>query len=330
VLERVARKLGEKLNEPMILLSDIFARQFSAIAAQRLRRAAQIVVLYRNLGYDRRLIRDVIERLGRGFTKMARNKPLYLLFGAAMFTWDQNKVTEEELESAAEEITYMRHDSGGSQSVTGSHLDAWEKVIDKAHLTAWRKPVPNSYLYEYKVYGSYDDLPARAFYTAQVDLEFRKKWDKLVISLDVVDQEKESDTELVQWIMHFPYPMYSREYLYVRRCKIDTEKKLMIIINRSVDHPSYPVDKNYVRVDTYMSKMVIRPHTSFDENGFDYVLSYFDDPKSSFPSLAYNWMASTGVPDFVDKVHTAAMHLHERRNRYLAGEEEHVKEGLVM
>jgi hypothetical protein len=265
----------------------------------------------------------VLERLENGFKRLSlrQSSPLYLLCGATLFTWEQNKISEDELEAVADEVTYIRRDSSG-QSVTGNRLDDWEKIIDKAHLTAWRKPVLNSYLYEYKVYGTYDDLPARAFFNAQVDLEFRKQWDKLVISLDVVDREKETESEVVQWITHFPYPMYSREYLYVRRSKVDADKKVMVIINRSVDHPAYPVDKKYVRVDTYVSKMVIKPHTSFDENGFDYVLTYFDDPKSSFPSVAYNWMANTGVPDFVDKVHKAALFLHERRKKYLGAEDE--------
>jgi len=30
------------------------------------------------------------------------------------------------------------------------------------------------------------------------------------------------------------------------------------------------------------------------QNGFDYVLTYYDDPKAAFPSFAYNWMATTG------------------------------------
>jgi len=32
----------------------------------------------------------------------------------------------------------------------------------------------------------------------------------------------------------------------------------------------------------------------FVQNGFDYVLTYYDDPKAAFPSFAYNWMATTG------------------------------------
>jgi len=37
-----------------------------------------------------------------------------------------------------------------------------------------------------------------------VDLEFRKHWDKLVITLDVVDKDEDSGTEVVHWVMHYP------------------------------------------------------------------------------------------------------------------------------
>ena len=42
----------------------------------------------------------------------------------------------------------------------------------------------------------------------QVDLEFRKQWDKLVISLDVVDEDAESGAEVIHWVSHFPVCSY--------------------------------------------------------------------------------------------------------------------------
>ena len=38
----------------------------------------------------------------------------------------------------------------------------------------------------------------------QVDLEFRKQWDKLVIDLDVVDEDDESGAQVIHWVTHFP------------------------------------------------------------------------------------------------------------------------------
>ena len=113
--------------------------------------------------------------------------------------------------------------------------------------------------------------------------------------------------------MHYPYPMYCREYCYVRRAIIDRSKNLMILVSKSTTHPSCDSrPSNCVRVTDYDSRLVIRPHRGPRDNGFDYLLTYFDDPQSSFPSAAYAWMAYSGVPDFVDKLHAAAILLHQR------------------
>ena len=47
--------------------------------------------------------------------------------------------------------------------------------------------------------------------------------------------------------------------------QIDHDRRLMIIVNRSIEHPQVPTTEQYVRVETYSSEMVIRPHSSFDE-----------------------------------------------------------------
>lgn len=315
-LSELISQLRSAVNNKFLLLVALFGNQFNAIAAQRIRRALQILNLYNNLGYDRTMVKNIVERMGAALPKKLRSEPFGILLGAAFFTWEKERISDDELTKVSDEIAHiqrMNRSQNTSVVDSESYLTEWEKIIDKGYLMLWRKPIPNSYLYEYKVYGTFHDLPARAFFAVQVDLEFRRQWDKLVISLDVIDREDESGSEVVHWIMHYPYPMYSREYIYVRKYKVDYEKKLMVIVNRSIDHPSRPVNSKYVRVNTYLSNMVIKPHTSFDENGFDYVLTYYDDPKAAFPSVAYNWMANTGVPDFVEKLHTAAQLLHERK-----------------
>lgn len=109
--------------------------------------------------------------------------------------------------------------------------------------------------------------------------------------------------------------MYSREYCLVRRAVVDFEEKAMVLVSRAVEHPSCPPSDEYVRVTDYKSEMVICPHHSFNENGFDFVLTYFDDPKAAFPGPAYNWMAASGVPEFVETLHKAALRLKNSRNR---------------
>jgi len=195
----------------------------------------------------------------------------------------------------------------------------WDLIVDRPHFQVWRRPdvragAERESLWMYKVVGSFYDLPATAFFATQLNLDYRKKWDKLVIDLDVVDADQNTGSEVVRWVTHFPYPMYPREYVYVRRACVDTCRRIMVLVSKAVIHPKCPLNDSLVRVDNYESNMVIRPHKDFDEDGFDYVLTYFDDPRSPFPGFAYNWMAKSGVPDFVNKVYHAAKQLHLSNN----------------
>ena len=107
--------------------------------------------------------------------------------------------------------------------------------------------------------------------------------------------------------------MYSREYCYIRRAIVCNKENLIVLISKSCDHPKCKEqsDRRSVRVLDYESQMVIRPHSTFDENGFDYLLTYFDDPRAYVPLTAYNWIASSGLPGFVESLHKAALELNE-------------------
>ena len=64
---------------------------------------------------------------------------------------------------------------------------------------------------------------------------------------------------------------------------------------RSIDHPDYPVGRKYTRVNQYFSEMVIKPDSFIDEPGFDYELTYLDNPQISLPSSVVNWVTTTGM-----------------------------------
>ncbi|XP_022080768.1 stAR-related lipid transfer protein 7, mitochondrial-like isoform X3 [Acanthaster planci] len=182
----------------------------------------------------------------------------------------------------------------------------WDIIFKHNHLKVWRRPLNNTYLYEYKAYGCYMDISAKSFFQVQLDLEYRQVWDKYAIKLDVVDRDNETGSEVIHWVTHYPFPMYSRDYVFARRYKIDHANNVMTVVSKAVDHPKVPASKNHVRVSSYFSQMVIRPHRSFEENGFDYILTYHDDPQTSFPSSCVNWMTESGMPDFLEKLHQAA------------------------
>uniref|UniRef100_A0A673NFL0 StAR-related lipid transfer protein 7, mitochondrial n=1 Tax=Sinocyclocheilus rhinocerous TaxID=307959 RepID=A0A673NFL0_9TELE len=270
-------------------LLSIFANHCSFVTGQRLRRALQIGELYSNLKHA------------------PTGKLLAALAG--VFMWEDEKIGDDELKRCAWELQAL--ESVRSQNVnpkTAVYVDpGWELVMEKKNFRVWRRPIQGSHLFEYRVFGSYTDVTPRQFFNVQLDTEYRKKWDALVIKLEVVDRDVNTGTEVIHWATHFPYPMYSRDYVYVRRYHVDVENNLMILVSRAIKHPSVPEIQEFVRVHSYQSKMVIRPHRSFDENGFDYLLTYSDDPQTVFPRYCVSWMVSSGMPDFLEKLHTAAL-----------------------
>lgn len=255
----------------------------------------------------------MVARFGRRLMALhqARSR-LGFMLGAVLFSWDRERIIEEDMDAVIDDMDHIEHLKDPDQTYQ-HYMDQWEVIIDEDHLKLWRKPLPHcNYLYEYKVYGTFYDIPSTAFFMVQVDCEYRKKWDKLVIDLEVVDSDENSGCEVVHWVTHYPFPMYSRDYVFKRRVKIDYKRSVMVLVARAVEHHDGPVSDKYVRVTQYMSQMVIRPHRGFDDNGFDYTLTYCDDPQAPFPAPAYSWMARKGLPDFVEKLHVAAKQYKEK------------------
>ncbi|XP_005091818.1 stAR-related lipid transfer protein 7, mitochondrial isoform X2 [Aplysia californica] len=215
---------------------------------------------------------------------------------------------------AVHKLVEWSHKKQEKEAEACTEMSEWEQVVDRAHFMVWRRFVPETQLYQYRVYGHFTDIPSRAFYNTQVDLAYWKDWDKNTLDVRVVEKDKESTSEVVHWVYKFPYPMYPRDYVYVRRYTLDQESNTMVITAKATQHPSCPEDSSCVRVATYTSQMVIKPYTTFDENGFEYVMTYCDDPQTNFPTVCYNWMASTGVHEFLEKVHRAARKKHEKSN----------------
>lgn len=290
-------------------LVSIFANHCSFVTGQRLRRAFQIGELYSNL-YSERTRWTLVGNIWRRLQSKGAPTRKLLAALAGVFMWEDEKIRDEELRRCAWELQALeavKSQTPAPEKFAGQVDAAWEVVIEKKTFKVWRRPIEGSHLFEYRVFGTYTDITPRQFFNVQLDTEYRKKWDALVIKLEVVDRDANTGSEVVHWATHFPYPMYSRDYVYVRRYNVDVENNLMVLVSRAVEHPSLPETQDFVRVHSYQSRMVIRPHRSFDENGFDYLLTYSDDPQTVFPRYCVSWMVSSGMPDFLEKLHTAAL-----------------------
>jgi len=91
------RPLFGRFNARLTVLSSLFARQCHAIAAQRVRRAAQIFVFYGNLGYDRRSLQTVVSRVGTALLRRIADRPRHLLWGLTLFAFEKETISDEEI-----------------------------------------------------------------------------------------------------------------------------------------------------------------------------------------------------------------------------------------
>lgn len=303
-----------------------------------------------------------------------------------LFTWEEYKLTDDDIKHEVNEMmnlfdVYPEKESAqeaakSPHKVTIDFESArfidnqeWKLIYDKKDLMIWRRGInldnddddsgetkakeqkPNYDLFEYKVLGRFNDITPLEFYQTQIDLEYRKEWDYLAVSLDVISKDPNTNTELVQWIMKFPYPLNPREYIYIRRYCIDPEAKILILVSKSVPKvkidPSlmdlaespdpteneqqskmvdYFLDKQndnrYVRVTKYESNIIVFPHDDFNKPGLYYVIQYYDINKAKIPKIAYKWMATSGLPDYLEKVHKAALKLKEKNESRNVNEEE--------
>ncbi|VDM07337.1 unnamed protein product [Wuchereria bancrofti] len=231
-------------------------------------------------------------------------RPQFLIaVTAAGFSFQQNGISDELIMAEA-------------KTNTNNDFEDWEVVRNEGNSKVLRRLHAGTGLYEFRCSGSYDDITASDFVDAQMDLAFRKKWDPNVEKLELVRKDDNTDSELIHWVAKFPYPMYPREYVFVRRRYIDEKDHCIVIANCAVADSANIIprcEKKYVRVETYRSIMVVRAHKTFDCKGFDYVLSYYDNPESNIPKYAYNWLVNYGGPYYLRQVHDAAKKLEQQR-----------------
>ncbi|VDM38404.1 unnamed protein product [Toxocara canis] len=232
-----------------------------------------------------------------------RWRPPLLVAISAGFSFQEKAIPDEVIR--AEKALRISDDQSGE----------WEVMVEQDDLRVVRRALDSSGLYEYRCSGTYRDITARDFVDAQVDLDYRQKWDTNVLKLELLYSDEKADSQVIRWIAKFPYPMYPREYIFMRRRYVDENEQSVVIASSALDHKLFPVSREYVRVQTYRSVMVVRAHTCFDEKGLDFVLTYYDNPESNMPSYAYNWVVNRAGPHFLLQVHAAARELERMRSQ---------------
>lgn len=114
----------------------------------------------------------------------------------------------------------------------------------------------------------------------------------------------------------------NRDYVFNRRYIVDRNRKVIVIANKSIQHPCCPPKPNNQRVHDYWSFMVIKPTSNnFRKPGLEYVLTYYDNPGVVLPPTITSWVAQKQMPDFLNKLYMATVEFAQTKKQH---EEEEV------
>jgi len=225
-------------------------------------------------------------------------RSIFLALSSVGFTFQSAGVSDEEFTSQS-----------SLESLNKRGLsDGWEHVYNGSNITVLRRKLKDQDLYEYRCFGSYDDISPNDFIDAQFDNVFRTSWDDNISVLEIVEEDQNTKSEVIEWVSKFPYPMYPRLYVFVRRKIIDEEERKITVICSALDQTAYKSKRNgsNVRITEYKSKLTVWAHKNFDDDGLRYLLTYHEDPKSSIPHFAYNYIVNRSGPSFMERVHQAS------------------------
>ncbi|KAF9312469.1 hypothetical protein BG003_006259 [Podila horticola] len=180
------------------------------------------------------------------------------------------------------------------------NVTGWDLFSEVPNFKVYRRAVPNSALKEYKVLGTYNDLPTRYLLRAYTDLDFRKSWDKNMIDWKALENHR------LHFTAKFPWPLSPRDYVYELRVQ-EFQGGVVCVNGKSVNDESMPERSGTVRVDEFRQDVVIQPTP--DGNGCNIWFGYYDNPKGNIPTSIINWAARSGVPAFLSSLREAGHNL---------------------
>ncbi|KAG5877918.1 hypothetical protein JTB14_020957 [Gonioctena quinquepunctata] len=286
----------------------VWAYHCECVVAQRLRRCHQMFYLY-SKWWEERALKELIKKMRQSFAKKGKEFALGAV-GISAYNWEENRISDIEIKSHANEFDYVMKlkenticlscdptsrtnintnicKCGTTGKLSTKTYDEWQPFIEKQDLIVWRRQHPSGQ-YEFKMFGSYNDVSAEDFLNVQIDSDYRRKWDKTAVVLEVAETDRtpNSNSDILYWEMLWPRLFVNRDYVYNRRYLVDNESKTIFIVSRSTEHPNFPKNPEKYRIEDYQSCMIIRP---------------YEDMKKPVTT----WVATRAMPDFLDRLREA-------------------------
>lgn len=217
-----AKSIPQHLKEHSSKILRSWVHQCECVVAQRLRRSQQMFSLYSKL-WEEQALKEFLKRMRLQLTKHSKE----LILGAVginCYNWEKNRIPDSEILIHTKEFEYIEKLRKNTikcslcdvaprnekkichcPDKTQFKFEEWELFVEKDDLLIWRKLHSNG-CYEYKVYGSYNDILAEDFINVQIDINYRKTWDTSAVILELIEKDPTpaSNSDLVYWEMQWP------------------------------------------------------------------------------------------------------------------------------
>ncbi|CAH1101365.1 unnamed protein product [Psylliodes chrysocephalus] len=312
-------------RKPKESVLKVWAYHCECVVAQRLRRCQQMFTLY-SKWWEEKALKEFIRKMRQNLTRRGKE---FAIASAAVYNWDKNRISLEDIKTYEKEFEYIDVlkdkticlscdpsqrtktntnicKCGTTGKPTDKTYENWMPFIEKTDLVVWRRlHASGSGQYEYKMFGTYNDVSAEDFLNVQIDIDYRRKWDTTAVVLKQGDTEENTNSDIIYWEMLWPRLFTNRDYVFCRRYLIDESKKTLYIMSKSTSHPSFPKYSDKFRIEDYWSCMVIRPYKEMNKPGLEFVLTYYDNPGINIPGTVTTWVATRAMPDFLDKLREA-------------------------
>ena len=132
---------------------------------------------------------------------------------------DDRVSQEEEDADFSELVRIVRRDDEGWERVVGGEVQIWKKMTD------------NSPVVLLKAVTFVEGIAPETIYQVISDADERRKWDKVLSDFSVLEENNETGQSVVYYIIKTPIGISNRDFLQLRKVKLDYPEQGTISIH---------------------------------------------------------------------------------------------------
>ncbi|EAR94352.1 START domain protein (macronuclear) [Tetrahymena thermophila SB210] len=175
----------------------------------------------------------------------------------------------------------------------------WECVIKKDDIMfIYKKMIPGNPCVLVRAESLIKDCNAEEVFVQIYNAELRSQWDKVTQGFTVIDKLQDG-VDIIYFFVDPGLGVTKRDFCQTRVLKKDyPQKGQTTIVFYSIQHPSCPERKGYIRAFSHIAGYVIRPQ------GKDTSLTIMtqSDVKGIVPKYVVNYMAARAPPKWIESM----------------------------